>query len=221
LVEDELVHEGAEQLASVYKTDPKADIYKVISEAAHISRDHSKTLTLGSMYGMGRAKMAASLNVPEDEAEAIRARFDAALPFVRELNALVTSIAENRGWIKTLLGRRRHFDLWEPYNPEPDDKPLPEAEAREAYAGLGIRRAHTHKALNSLIQGSAADMTKNAMLAIYQKTGQVPLMAVHDELSYSVPSQRRADELISIMENATALAVPTPVDAHLGDFWSK
>ena len=81
-----------------------------------------------------------------------------------------------------------------------------------------IKRAFTYKALNKLIQGSAADMTKKAMLDLY-KEGIVPHIQIHDELDISVQSKEQVNKIIDIMENAVKLKVPNKVDYESGDNW--
>jgi DNA polymerase I-like protein with 3'-5' exonuclease and polymerase domains len=77
-----------------------------------------------------------------------------------------------------------------------------------------------HKALNALIQGSSADMTKKAMLMVYNETGLVPHLQVHDELDYSVESEEQANKIKSLMENCVKLRIPIKADLTLGDSWT-
>ena len=94
-------------------------------------------------------------------------------------------------------------------------KPLPH-DAALAEHGPGIRRAYTYKALNRLIQGSAADMTKKAMIELH-KEGITPHLQVHDELDISVSNN--ADKIKEIMESAVELEVPNKVDYESGPNW--
>ena len=82
------------------------------------------------------------------------------------------------------------------------------------------RRAFTYKALNKLIQGSAADMTKKAMLDLY-KEGITPHIQIHDELDISVESDEQADKIKTIMENAVKLKIPNKVDYESGPNWGE
>ena len=93
-------------------------------------------------------------------------------------------------------------------------------EAERTYGRGRIRRAFTYKALNKLIQGSAADMTKKAMLDLYQE-GIVPHIQIHDELDLSIESDAQAKKIIEIMENAVTLAVPNKVDYESGNTWGE
>ena len=84
--------------------------------------------------------------------------------------------------------------------------------------GPGIKRAYTYKALNKLIQGSAADMTKKAMLDLY-KEGIIPHIQVHDELDISVKDDKEAKQIVQIMEATVDLEVPNKVDYESGYNW--
>ena len=124
--------------------------------------------------------------------------------------------AQERGQIRTLLGRLCRFHLWEP-NQFGMHKALPHEEALQEH-GPGIRRAYTYKALNKLIQGSAADMTKKAMLDLY-KDGIVAHIQIHDELCVSVRDDEHAKQIVEVMENAVTLEVPNKVDYEKGKTW--
>ena len=91
-------------------------------------------------------------------------------------------------------------------------------EARGKYGEDRIRRAFTYKALNKLIQGSAADMTKQAMLDLYEE-GITPHIQVHDELDISVESEHQAQKIIAIMQDAVKLVVRNKVDYEKGPTW--
>jgi len=83
-----------------------------------------------------------------------------------------------------------------------------------------IRRAFTYKALNKLIQGSAADMTKKAMIDLY-KEGLIGHIQIHDELDFSIKSESQAKKIKEIMENAVDLKVPNKVDYESGPNWGE
>jgi DNA polymerase I-like protein with 3'-5' exonuclease and polymerase domains len=108
--------------------------------------------------------------------------------------------------------------LWEP-NQFGVHKALPFDQARQEY-GAGIKRAYTYKALNKLIQGSAADMTKKAMLELH-KEGITPHIQVHDELDISVINPLEAAKIKDIMENAVDLEIPNRVDYESGKNWGE
>ena len=124
--------------------------------------------------------------------------------------------AQDSGKIRTLLGRLCRFHLWEP-NQFGIHKALPHDAALREH-GPGIKRAYTYKALNRLIQGSAADMTKKAMIDLH-KEGIIPHIQVHDELDISVESPERAKHIKEIMESAVELEIPNKVDYESGKNW--
>ena len=144
------------------------------------------------------------------------AKYHSRVPFVKQLMNAVMQRAQDSGRIRTLLGRLCRFHLWEP-NQFGIHKPL-QHEAALAEHGPGIKRAYTYKALNKLIQGSAADMTKKAMIDLY-KEGITPHIQVHDELDISVSDN--ADKIKEIMEHTVELEVPNKVDYEHGNNWGS
>ena len=84
---------------------------------------------------------------------------------------------------------------------------------------MAIKRAFTYKALNRLIQGSAADQTKKAMVEVYEQLGIIPLIQVHDELDCSVKNEKEGNQIKEIMETCVELKVPSKVDMSLGESW--
>jgi DNA polymerase I-like protein with 3'-5' exonuclease and polymerase domains len=114
------------------------------------------------------------------------------------------------------LGRKCRYNKWEPAS-FGVHKPLSHDEAFAQY-GPSIRRAFTYKALNSLIQGSAADQTKKALVDLADE-GILPMIQIHDELALSIPDEKTARKAKEIMENCVQLRVPSIVDAELGPSW--
>ena len=183
---------------------------------ADIPREQAKTINLGLFYGMGKAKLQAELGVSREKAEELFVVYHNKVPFVKNLMKSTSNRAQQRGQIRTLLGRLCRFHLWEP-NQFGMHKALPFEQAVQEH-GAGIRRAYTYKALNKLIQGSAADMTKKSMLDLY-KEGIISHIQIHDELDISIESNKQANKIIDIMENAVKLNVPNKVDYESGDNW--
>ena len=196
--------------------DGNADFHKIVAEMANIPREQAKTINLGLFYGMGKNKLQAELGVNKETAQELFRQYHSRVPFVKQLMDSVMARAQDRGRVRTLLGRLCRFHLWEP-NQFGIHKPLPH-DAALAEHGPGIRRAYTYKALNRLIQGSAADMTKKAMIDLY-KEGITPHIQVHDELDISVESKAHADKIKEIMESAVQLEVPNKVDYESGPNW--
>jgi DNA polymerase I-like protein with 3'-5' exonuclease and polymerase domains len=204
---------GVNDVIEAYK-DNEADFHQIVAEMADIPRSQAKTINLGLFYGMGKNKLMAELGINEDKAKDLFKQYHNRVPFVKTLMDSVMRKAADNGRIRTWLGRRCRFNLWEP-NQYGIHKALPH-DAALAEHGPGIRRAFTYKALNKLIQGSAADMTKKAMVELH-KEGITPHIQVHDELDISVNGN--ADKIKEIMESAVELEVPNKVDYESGLNW--
>jgi DNA polymerase I-like protein with 3'-5' exonuclease and polymerase domains len=185
---------------------------------AGIDRRTAKTINLGMMYGMGKGKLSSELGLDRDETEDLFAKFHANVPFVKQLMEQATRKAENVGFLRTLLGRKCRFDLWEP-RAFGIHKALPLWEAEKEY-GRDLKRAWTYKALNRLIQGSSADMTKKAMVDLYEE-GIISHIQVHDELNCSIESKEHATRIKKVMEQTVELKVPLKVDAEIGPSWGE
>jgi len=194
-----------------------ADFHAIVAKMAKIPRPQAKVINLGLFYGMGKAKLQAELGVSKEKAEELFSIYHARVPFVKTLMKSVSNRAQQHGQIRTLLGRLCRFHLWEP-NSFGMHKALPFKEAVQEHGPGSIRRAYTYKALNKLIQGSAADMTKKSMLDLY-KEGIIPHIQVHDELDISVESDKQAKRIIEIMESAVDLEIPNKVDYESGKNW--
>jgi DNA polymerase I-like protein with 3'-5' exonuclease and polymerase domains len=193
-----------------------ADFHTIVAKMADIPRTQAKTINLGLFYGMGKAKLQAELGVSKEKAEELFSIYHSRVPFVKTLMKGVSNRAQQRGQIRTLLGRLCRFHLWEP-NSFGMHKALPFEQAVQEH-GPGIKRAYTYKALNKLIQGSAADMTKKSMLELY-KEGIIPHIQIHDELDISVESDKQAKRITEIMESAVDLEIPNKVDYESGKNW--
>ena len=204
---------GVEEVMDAYQ-EGEADFHQIVAEMADIPRTQAKTINLGLFYGMGKNKLMAELGINEDKAKDLFRTYHDKVPFVKMLMESVSRRAQDIGKVRTLLGRRCRFDLWEP-NQFGIHKALPH-DAALAEHGPGIKRAYTYKALNRLIQGSAADMTKKAMVELH-KEGITPHIQVHDELDISVSNN--ADKIKKIMEEAVTLEVPNKVDYESGLNW--
>ena len=199
-----------------YNTDSNSDFHQTVADMAKIPRSQAKTINLGLFYGMGKAKLQAELGVTKEKAADLFNTYHARVPFVKQLMEKASNRAQDRGQIRTLLGRLCRFHLWEP-NQFGMHKAMTHEDALREH-GPGIKRAYTYKALNKLIQGSAADMTKKAMLELY-KEGIIPHIQIHDELDLSIESDAQSKKIIEIMEEAVSLEVPNKVDYEFGNNW--
>ena len=206
---------GVDEVLEAYK-EGDADFHTIVADMAEIPRSQAKTINLGLFYGMGKNKLQAELGVSKDKAEDLFKQYHNKVPFVKQLMDNVMHRSQDRGQIRTLLGRLCRFHLWEP-NQFGIHKALPHDAALTEH-GPGIKRAYTYKALNKLIQGSAADMTKKAMIELY-KEKIIPHIQVHDELDISVIDPTHAKHIKEIMESAVSLEVPNKVDYESGPNW--
>ena len=212
---------GADVMVDAYRNDPNTDFHQMVADMAGIKRKAAKTIGLGLMYGMGKNKLAGQLDLSLDEASELIDTFHKNVPFLKgTVNAVMKRIEHPAagGAIRTLLGRKCRFPLWEPME-WGVNKALPREQAVMEY-GQRIKRAGTYKGLNRLIQGSAADQTKAAMVALW-KAGYKPILQVHDEVALSVDSQAQAREAAEIMAQAARLEVPSRCDVEVGPSWGE
>jgi len=214
----------AEQYAEYYSKDPGFDFYKPILKSTGTVRRTAKDLALGRNYGMGEKTMAGRLNTTESDARGKLRDFDKVVPFIKELFDICQKKAERTGFIITLLGRKRHFNHWEPvdaYRRVKAGEFIPQSthsQAEGRWPGIRIVRANTRNAFNSLIQGSAADMMKRAMILLYEE-GVIPYLTVHDETDNPAKTKKDAEHQKEIMESAVELEVPVICDLELGRSW--
>jgi len=204
------------EVVDSYKEDSTSDFHQTVADMAEIPRSQAKVINLGLFYGMGKGKLQAELGVTKEKAADLFSTYHGRVPFVKQLMEKASNRAQDRGQIRTLLGRLCRFHLWEP-NSFGMHKAMSHEDALAEH-GPGIKRAYTYKALNKLIQGSAADMTKKSMLELY-KEGVIPHIQIHDELAVSITGDEEAKKIIEIMENAVTLEVPNKVDYEFGANW--
>ena len=211
-------NEGAEEVQQAFVKG--LDFHKQTAEMAGIDRRLAKTIGLGVMYGMGYKKLAVDLDIAPKEAKDLMQEFRDKVPFMQGMLEAVMNKANQVGTIRTELGRKCRFDLYEPawYDPGVFHKAMPLKQAQAEYGG-NVKRAGTYKALNRLIQGTAADQTKKAMVDIYEELKIIPLIQVHDELNCSVKDDRMAVKIKNIMETSMKLKVPSNVDYKIKDNW--
>lgn len=197
---------GGKEAAEKYGYD--TDYHQMIADICHIKRKAAKAINLGLAYGMGGAKLCRSLGLPTErkkskdgkytyevageEGQALLNEYHSKFPAIGALSELCCNRAKRRGYITTLLGRRCRF------KPDANDE---------------------YRALNRLVQGSAADQTKLAFIKVYEETGKLPLVQVHDELGYSVKDEEEGKRIGKIMENCIKLKVPSKVDVEIGKNW--
>ena len=214
---------AVEEFVTAYNENPDMDFHTMVAEMANIPRKQAKTINLGMMYGMGVNKLSEQLDIDFDDAKLLIGQYHARVPFVKKLMNGVTQRLNEKsssGSIRSIRGRKCRFDLWEP-DSFSMNKALPYKEALKEYGETTrLKRAYSYKALNRLIQASAADMTKQAMLNLY-KEGVIPLIQIHDEIAVSVKDKNVAKDIATTMENAVKLEVPNKCDVDIGPSWGE
>lgn len=220
----------ADAAVRMYRDDPNTDFHDLAAQLFGIPRKQAKNINFGVVYGMGVDKLALDLGLPRHEAEILLNTAHERSPFMKAMLNTASNQATKNQMIKTILGRRRRFDQWEIgghlYGSR--DAALEAQRASNGKIRGYPRVAKTHKALNALLQGSAADLMKMAMVKM-SKDGifdvLVPHLTVHDEMNVSVPRTAIAKEawheMQHIMENTLKLKVPVIAAANLGSNWDE
>lgn len=207
---------GAQDAVDRYNNDPETDFHKVVAELTGLPRSNAKNLNFGMAYGQGVDLLCHNLGVDRAEGERIIGQYHTRAPYIRKLAQQCTQWVNKHGEIKTLGGRVRRFDLWE------TGGVVSRTEMRDS------KRANTHKALNALIQGSAADIMKTAMVQLWESgvcdVLGAPHLTVHDELDGSLPPSAGATEALGevrrVMEGCVKLLVPLRADGGTGVTWT-
>lgn len=198
---------GAEEIRERYRTDPRTDFHEMTVNLVQtetgvlLDRKPAKNLNFGLVYGMSRDKTTRSLGVSEDLGDRLYEAYHSAMPSVKKTYRAAERLAKNRGYIRTILNRRRRFKNAE----------------------------YTHKALNSILQGGAADVMKRAMYDIYRagltKVLGPPHLTVHDELDWSDPQTKESkeafEEVERIMVTCIPLRIPLMIDVSTGRNWGE
>jgi DNA polymerase I-like protein with 3'-5' exonuclease and polymerase domains len=206
------VGNGADEIRRKYNEIPDLDFHKYIGEVSglyeeygeDVGRKYAKNCSFGLGYGMQLQTMMETFGWNREEAERITMLYHDGAPFVRATMDKVSDVIVKRGYIKTLAGRHCRLRA---YNGRTD--------TRSAYKGF-----------NKLIQGSAADMTKKAVVMLDEKgiLDIFPLyLLVHDEIDFGIPRTeaaiRRLPEIREVMENTFPLSVPIRADPEVGVDW--
>jgi DNA polymerase-1 len=218
--------DSGDAVRKAFVENPNLDIHQWCADIIGITRTQAKTTNFGIIYGQGLAKTAETLELNVDEAKDFLKNFNGKMPFIRQTSDHACGLAIQRGYVHTFLGRRRHFDRWEPANFDDKRPPLDYPAAKAEYDH--VKRAFTYRALNAVIQGSAADLLKLAMVTAYEAgvfKVLTPLTTVHDELNVSVPNTeigiKMFDKLKEIMQTCYTFKVPILVEGALGKNWEE
>lgn len=194
----------AESVRQKFIADPKTDYHQMVMDLAHVDRPTAKRINFGTMYFMGVNSLSRKFGIPKEEAQRLYDTLFANCPFIVPTRQLVVDSAKRKGYVRTLLGRRQRISDMH-------------------------KKEHKEYALfNYLIQGSAADMMKKAMVdceeaGIYDV---LPLhLTVHDETGVSVPKTLEGieayEEQEHLMSNAIKLRIPVMAEADYGANWGE
>jgi DNA polymerase I-like protein with 3'-5' exonuclease and polymerase domains len=228
----------AREAAQAYCDDPKLDNHDFMAQLTGLPRKYAKNVYLGLCYGEGGAKLSRDLGLPTrwalagrwengrreisffptqeeafqarnesqsgyvfetagEEAQKVLDAFDERAPFIKQLAKKAQDMAGKRGYVKTVGGRRLHF-------PQRNDG----------------THDWCHKALNRIIQGSSADQTKEALVAL-DRAGHFIQLQVHDEIDCSVADVAEGKAIGSTMTNVRKARVPFRVDTEIGPSWGE
>jgi DNA polymerase-1 len=190
---------NAERLCKAYKEDPDTDFHQLVTDVVLkncMSRTLAKNVNFMKVYGGGAKKLALMTGKSFEEAEEMDNTYNRMFPEAKRLLNRATRAAETRGYVKTFIGRRRRY--------YPGDR--------------------FYSALNSVLQGTAADVLKYALLALYneRKTLGFNLRAtVHDEVIGDVPDEKAAARVRELLnEQRLPFRVPLTWQVATGKNWS-
>ena len=192
---------NSSRLIEAYEKDPNTDYHNYVMEMvrqvkADINRDKTKDLNFAKIYGAGIAKISAMLGIPEYEARPFIHAYDTAFPEAAQTLRAATKEAEKQGFVRTLLGRRTRFP----------------------------GRQRMHKALNGIIQGSAADIMKQKLIELHEECRSFFKMrfTVHDEVDGDIPDESYVKRLTEVLDyQSFPTKVPILWDAKAGDNWRR
>lgn len=219
---------GADEAVRQYLENPRTDFHTLVAEMTKLPRKKAKDVNFAKAFGAGVPKFALMTGMGIDEAKQVMGQYDEEMPFVKLLGDLCARTANQRGYVRLIDGARSRYEMWEPRWQDGDF--LAAVNHEEAVRRIRdkhhpwyqkkLKRAMTHKAMNSLIQGSAARQTKMVMRAQYQ-AGLLPMLQMHDELDHSFDDKKMSDLAEEIMRDTVKLEVPVVVDVEFGTNWGE
>jgi DNA polymerase I len=205
---DEAMKEAFLQGLDIH-TATAANIYNVpLDQVDRDMRRNAKSVNFGIVYGISAFGLSENLGIPRKEAAEIIDTYFATFPGIKKYMDSTMASAREKGYVETLMGRRRII--------------------RDINSANGVMRGFAERnAINAPIQGSAADMIKIAMINIYNELRKRKLqsrmtMQVHDELVFDVykPEVEQVKQIVGdLMRTALPLDVPVEVEMNTGDNW--
>ena len=205
--ENELIHSFKNNIDIHSRT--AANIFKVKTEDVDFTqRRTAKVVNFSIMYGAGPFRLSQELDIPLKEAKNIIEAYFDTYPGIKTFMENTLSSAREKGYVETLLGRRRYADGLTSSN-------------------MNIVKAEERACINMPIQGTAAELIKIAMINVHKKINEAKLkskmiLQIHDELLFDVPKNEieTLSNLVKYeMENAIKLKIPLKVDCDYGKNW--
>lgn len=178
-------------------------------EEAKAKRSFAKSINFGLLYGMGSRKLSDELHISTQESKVIIENYFKAFPSIKSFLEGIKEGMKSSGFVQTLLQRRRIFDY--------------------THANAMIKASYERESVNTLFQGSAADLIKLSMVEIErvieaQKMEAQMLLQIHDELIFEIEeskAQKLGEKFAKIMENIRELNVPLECSISIGDSWGE
>lgn len=213
---EEIGAPGGSEMAQRYRDDPFLDYHQAVADIMGVDRKPAKIIGLALSYNMGEGSLAKRLGLPTEmksfkkngrkieylgagpEAMELLNKYHEAVPYIRNLSKRTRKKAEAVGYVRTWGGRRCRFPV----------------------ARYGRGWDFTHKALNRVVQGSAADQMRSAMIDL-DAAGHFLQLQVHDEGCSSVSTEAEAREVGEIMRDTMQFRVPMVIDLEWGDSWGR
>jgi DNA polymerase I len=208
LSRDEELTQAFRQGVDIHRATAAAVFELAPEDVSDDLRREAKIINFGVMYGMGSFGLGQELGIPRPEAQRFIDDYFSRFPAVRQFVDSTIAIARERGYVETMFKRRRY---------------LPEIHS----SNHNLRSYAERAAVNSVVQGSAADLIKIAMIRLHNRwqtdAPQLNMtLQVHDELLFDIPCDK-VDEYTGMiryeMENAVKLSVPVTVDIGQGQNW--
>ncbi|WP_457564956.1 DNA polymerase I [Caminibacter sp.] len=189
-----------ENLINAFLNDE--DIHQKTADLIGVSRSVAKSINFGLIYGMGPKKLSETINVSTKEAKEFIEKYFASFPTVKNFIEKTKLEARKNGYVETLLKRRRFFNF--------------------ASANARTIAMYEREAVNTIFQGSAADIIKKAMIDIKSKFSKAKMvLQIHDELIFEIEDEKEAINYKEIMENSIKLKVPLKVGMSFAKRWGE
>lgn len=225
---------NAGRIADMYRENPAISSHDIVASGIESNlpwkqkRDLAKIINLGKGYEMGLNKLIKNMvaaGVSPGQAQQIMDDFDRNFPHVSLASKAAMKAAEQNGYVRTYFGRKLQFNQWEPVQ-FGGGPPLPTYnEAYERYVvgkRIPIKRSFCYRAFNRVIQGSAADQTKAAMVSLWYDHGTLPYLQVHDELvDATISDIETVYTYKQVMENVMPLTIPSLTEVKVGKDWKS